>query len=228
MTTYIAPGHWLADHAAASYQRARTAGAPAGITDAGRTEAEQARLYQLQGHLGLAARPNSPQAVHQQGIALDLPAGGPREWFVAYGREHGWYRPFPTKEPWHFVYSLITDQHLTQSVTPTPITQEDIVATIEDLVSVLRSEGVSGAGDTGRLVAALDAPLRTIVTEQTTAVVRSEGVSGAGDLGRLVAAIVPAVVAALVEAGRGDFTLDQITEAVETGLRNVLRTGTEG
>ena len=108
----IAPGHWLAPAAAASYARARAAGAPAGVTDARLTEAEQADLWRRQGHLGLASRPNSPQALHQQGIALDLPNPA-RSWFVTHGAAHGWSRPFPSKEPWHFVYSLVLDRHLT-------------------------------------------------------------------------------------------------------------------
>lgn len=75
-------------------------------------------------------------------------------------------------------------------VTPIPgIDQEDIMATLDDLRTVLteviRSEGVTGAGDLARL----DAPMRTIVSEETTKVIRSEGVSGAGDLGRLVGAL---------------------------------------
>lgn len=122
MSVYVAPGHWLREDAAASYQRARAVGAPGGITDAGRSEAEQAELWRKQGHLGLASRPGSPQALHQHGIALDLPAGGPREWFVKHGREYGWTRPFPTVEPWHFVYALALDQHATDAAAPAPIT----------------------------------------------------------------------------------------------------------
>ena len=121
MSVYVAPGHWLRADAAASYQRARAAGAPAGITDAGRTEAEQDALWRKQGHLGLASRPGSPQALHQHGIALDLPPAA-RAWFVAHGREYGWTRPFPSVEPWHFVYALALDQHATETPAPAPIT----------------------------------------------------------------------------------------------------------
>lgn len=80
------------------------------------------------------------------------------------------------------------------NVTPIPgINEEDIVATLDEVravfTEVIRSEGVAGAGDLGRLVNHLDAPMRTIVSEETTKVIRSEGVSGAGDLGRLVTAL---------------------------------------
>lgn len=136
---YVAAGHWLSPPAAASYQRCRAAGAPGGITDAGRTEAEQAQLWRKQGHLGLASRPNSPQALHQHGIALDLPAAA-RLWFVAYGPEHGWYRPFPSKEPWHFVYHLTLDRHLLTTpptITP-PREAQDMPLTQSDLEAVDR------------------------------------------------------------------------------------------
>ena len=94
----------------------------------------------------------------------------------------------------------------------TATTPQEADVTIDELVSVLRSEGVSGAGDLSRW----DAPMRTIVNQETTKVLRSEGVSGAADVSRLVAALVPAIVAAL-PAGQ------VLTEAdVETAVRNVF------
>ena len=94
----------------------------------------------------------------------------------------------------------------------TATTPQEADVTIDELVSVLRSEGVSGAADLSRW----DAPMRTIVNQETTKVLRSEGVSGAADVSRLVASLVPAIVAALPPG-----TALTVTD-VETAVRNVL------
>lgn len=94
--------------------------------------------------------------------------------------------------------STLTPGTTTSTTSSTPDSQEDIVATIDELrtmiTEVIRTEGVSGAGDLGRLTTALDAPTRRIVSEETAKVMRSEGVSGAGDVGRLVGALQAAGV----------------------------------
>lgn len=105
----IAPGHWLEPAAAASYVRARAAGMPAGITDAGRTREEQAALYAryLRGELtATAAKPGESR--HEAGRALDLPER-PAAWLAAHP-DHGWRRTI-AREPWHFEYLEQLDRH---------------------------------------------------------------------------------------------------------------------
>jgi hypothetical protein len=112
------PGQWLAPAPAASYLRARRAGAPAGITSAGRTRAEQQRLYDRLGPDG-AAVPGTSR--HEVGYALDLPDEGanPRRWFARYGLAFGWVRTI-AREPWHFEYFPQLDRraHSTQRRAP--------------------------------------------------------------------------------------------------------------
>ncbi|QCB93291.1 hypothetical protein [Cellulomonas shaoxiangyii] len=103
------------------------------------------------------------------------------------------------------------------------IQEEDIMASIQDVIDAvtgaLRSEGVSGAADLGRL----DGPMRTIVSQETTKVLRSEGVSGAGDTGRLVQALQgagiggdgPVDVGALADALAGELGPDLAREVVD-------------
>lgn len=122
--TAIAPGHWLAPAAAASYARMRAAGMPAGgITDAGRTYEQQAALYAryLRGELvATAARPGTSK--HETGNALDL-AGDARTWVRAHGRAFGWLRDQVAREPWHMEYVLVLDTRLTAGAgaPPAPI-----------------------------------------------------------------------------------------------------------
>lgn len=123
--TSIGSGHRLAADAAASYQRTRAAGCPAGITSAYRDPAEQAELRRryLAGTFPNYAAP--PEASdHCKGLALDLPTG-PRQWMRAHGAAYGWQFTDP-KEPWHVAYRAATDSHRTApTTTTTPITMED-------------------------------------------------------------------------------------------------------
>lgn len=106
----IAPGHWLRADAAASYQRMRAAGLPAGgITDAGRTRAEQEVMYAryLRGELvAYAAKPGTSK--HETGRALDL-SGHARAWVRAHGQRYGWLRDQVRNEPWHMEYVAALD-----------------------------------------------------------------------------------------------------------------------
>ena len=148
-----------------------------------------------------AAVPGTSNHGWGQAIDWDISQAGALAWLTAHAHEYGWSRPAWTflavsLEPWHWEAVQVPMSGGATSTPTTTTDQEDIVATIDDLISVLRSGGVSGAGDTGRLIAALDGPTRTIVSQETTKVLRSEGVSGAGDLGRLVGALVPAIASA--------------------------------
>ncbi len=114
MTTQmpIGGGFWLAEDAAASYLRMRAAGCPAGITDAGRTMARQAALYAHQGQPGWPAKADTPErSKHTRGLALDLPAGGPREWVRQHGQAYGWMPDRVPGEPWHLEYETNHDEY---------------------------------------------------------------------------------------------------------------------
>lgn len=114
---YIAPGHWLNPEAAASYRRMRAAGMPAGgITDAGRTYAEQQALYDqyLAGLLlATAARPG--ESAHETGECLDMKtAHSAHHWMLVHAADHGWSRPLLTArkpEPWHWKHTTSRDRH---------------------------------------------------------------------------------------------------------------------
>lgn len=133
-TETVATGHWLDSEAADAYLRARRDGLPAGITSAGRTRAEQDRIFRqyyttnyaasakfdqrtYQGKKWWrrpgkpsAATPGSPAARHEKGLSLDLPAGGPREWMRANGHNYGWIKDLVSGEPWHFEYQAHKDK----------------------------------------------------------------------------------------------------------------------
>lgn len=87
------------------------AGCPAGgITDAGRTRAEQAALYAdyLAGRLkATAAKPGTSK--HETGRALDL-AEPARSWVRTHGAPFGWVRDRVKNEPWHLEYQADKDQ----------------------------------------------------------------------------------------------------------------------
>lgn len=114
IATTIATGHWLDAPAAASYQRMRQAGMPAGgITDAGRTNAEQWDLWRayLAGKLkATAAYPGTSK--HESGRALDL-SGAALAWARAYGRDFGWIPDLVPDEEWHLEYRADRDKYLT-------------------------------------------------------------------------------------------------------------------
>lgn len=110
-TTINAAGDWLEAGAAASYLRARAAGLPAGVTDAGRTNAEQWDVWRdyLAGRLkATAAYPGTSK--HEKGNALDLPEPA-RAWMRAHGAEYGWVKDRVANEPWHFEYDATKDKH---------------------------------------------------------------------------------------------------------------------
>jgi hypothetical protein len=109
--TTIARGHWLTPAPAASYKRMRAAGLPAGITSAGRSFAQQAKLYAafLAGG-GKAARPGTSK--HETGRALDLPEPA-RAWVRKHGEAYGWIKDRVSGELWHMEYDPARDQFAT-------------------------------------------------------------------------------------------------------------------
>jgi len=117
-----------------AYLRARSAGLPPGITTATRSYDLQMTWYRNQGKPGYpkwADHPDRSKHVYrpndikdQGGRALDLPAGGPREWMSKHGPAFGWFRRIKV-EPWHFEYEEWNDPSRFQSPAPTPPTLEE-------------------------------------------------------------------------------------------------------
>ena len=127
MLTSIGSGFTLRHDAAASYARARAAGAPAGITTAYRTKAQQKALLALYGY-PRAEYPGRSQ--HGEGVALDIPEPA-RAWFAAHGAAYGWVRTVMPSEPWHFEYVPGKDSASKATPTPTP-TEEDPLSALTD------------------------------------------------------------------------------------------------
>jgi hypothetical protein len=117
----IGGGKFLAPAPAASYQRARAAGLPPGVTSAYRSPEYQAQLRAryLADPVNNAYAAPVADSEHVDGYALDLPAGGPREWMQAHGALHGWIRTDP-RESWHFAYRLSRDAYRWAQPTPIP------------------------------------------------------------------------------------------------------------
>ena len=118
-------GQWLNGDAAASYLRMLAAGCPTGGISgmgAGRTYAEQKRLYDLYraGKGNLAAKPGT--SLHEKGNALDLERGTPAQRWAVYGGDpykvkageklrchaYGWRRTV-SSEAWHLSYDRAKD-----------------------------------------------------------------------------------------------------------------------
>ena len=125
--------HWLEPSAAASWQRmVRDGCPPGGITDAGRTDAEQiavflkyftqdyassakhdrrtwqGRAYWRRPGKPSAATPGSVQARHTFGRALDL-NGSTKTWVRANGHRYGWIKDLVPGEDWHMEYQPARD-----------------------------------------------------------------------------------------------------------------------
>ena len=131
MLAGIGGGFTLRPDAAASYLRARAAGAPAGVTTAYRTKAQQKVLLDLYGY-PRAEYPGRSQ--HGEGVALDIPEPA-RSWFAAHGAAFGWVRTVMPSEPWHFEYVPGKDTRATPTI-PTP--EADMPLTQSDLEAIHR------------------------------------------------------------------------------------------
>lgn len=139
----VAPGRQLEKAAAASYNRARRDGLPAGITSARRANAEQHNLFMsryraqetgsgtygdvrwYQGvryvrvsSAGSVAIPGSEWSRHERGLSLDLPEPA-RAWMRAHGHRYGWIKDLVPGEPWHFEYDRSLDTKKRLAIIPT-------------------------------------------------------------------------------------------------------------
>lgn len=151
-------GHsaWLDAPAAASYHRMLAAGCPGGgITDAGRTNAEQVAIFLQRyttswlhsshrdrrtwlGHtywrrVGVASAATPGESNHETGRALDL-AGSALAWVRAHGAAYGWQRDRVTGEAWHIEYIESTDQHRAVAVAQTKTPPRTKTAPVEDIM----------------------------------------------------------------------------------------------
>lgn len=129
----VGRGHSLSPEAAASWKRMVAARMPDdGLTSSTRSLARQWELYNHKGQPGwpkYVAHPNESKHVWRPddkkdkgGRAVDV-SGTTRTWMIRNAAEHGWYRPWPDIEPWHFEYVIKDDKHKDDDVA---LTNEDI------------------------------------------------------------------------------------------------------
>lgn len=134
----ILPGHRLAAPAAASWLRMAEDGMPtSGVRSSLRTRDEQRALFlaryrpartptevgpyrDARKYLGVryvrisgegsVAVPGSPQANHEDGLALDL-FGDTLAWVREHGHRYGWIKDLVSGEAWHLEYIETRDTH---------------------------------------------------------------------------------------------------------------------
>jgi hypothetical protein len=120
------PGLWLADPAAAAWDRMEDAHGVIRINSAGRTEAEQQNLinrwhkggtYNRPPYLYRPAEPaNTSSHVRAGGIAIDTPDIGK----LLARADYGFTQTHPNSDPVHFEYVQVNDRHIPGNVQPTP------------------------------------------------------------------------------------------------------------
>ena len=175
----VAPDRQLDAAAAASYERARRDGLPAGITSALREHAEQRKLFleryrpqatgsgpygDVRKYLGIryvrtspagsVAIPGSQWSRHERGLSLDLPEPA-RAWMRTHGRRYGWIRDIVPGEPWHFEYQAARDTRPAPVVVTKPAPAPTIAPPAhpqEDTTVHIIRKGVSSATYTYRLI----------------------------------------------------------------------------
>ena len=175
----VAPDRQLDAAAAASYERARRDGLPAGITSALREHAEQRKLfleryrpqatgsgpygdvrwyngvrYVRTSSEGSVAIPGSQWSRHERGLSLDLPEPA-RAWMRTHGHRYGWIRDIVPGEPWHFEYQAARDTRPTPVVVtkpaPAPTTAPPAHPQEDTTMHIIR-KGVSSDTYTYRLI----------------------------------------------------------------------------
>lgn len=162
--------------AALAYLRARSAGLPPGITTATRSYDLQMTWYKNQGKPGYpkwADHPDRSKHVYrpndikdQGGRALDLPAGGPREWMTKNGERFGWFRRIKV-EPWHFEYEEWNDPSRNAQGDDDMPTLQEIDKVIADRIDErLRHGGTWGAVLTQKTLEDIDKIVASRIDER--------------------------------------------------------------
>lgn len=119
---------WLSPTAAASLRRVdRQLGRTVTVTWAGRSRAEQQRLFDKYGYPRAAYPGTSP---HESGNAIDTDEHT-RAGFISLMAANGWVRTLAS-EPWHFVHANYRDKHLNDPVTGGTTTGGSSAETTED------------------------------------------------------------------------------------------------
>jgi len=163
----VGRGHTLAPEAAASWKRMVAAGMPdGGLTSSTRSLARQRELYANRGKPGwpkYAAHPNESKHVWRPadkrdrgGRAVDV-NDPTRAWLIKHGGAHGWYRPWPTVEPWHFEYRIEHDKHL-----------EDDMPTAKEIIDELLSRRLTTSTGQRGAVKRDEMPLHKALTDSAT------------------------------------------------------------
>lgn len=224
---------WLDAPAAESYKRMLAAGCPAGgITDAGRTNAEQWEMWQLYlaGKLkATAAYPGTSK--HETGRALDLDDGA-LAWVRAWGKPFGWIPDRVANEPWHLEYEVDKDQQTkTRSATATPVApEEDDMPVI--IVQPERGHWLVGLGYAKKLTTEWNDAVGPYLRDpgHYKVIPVPGGAAGQTVFDKLIAAHTqnhyPAIdvngliaaVAEAIPASSGGPSLDQITQAVKAAI----------
>ncbi|MCG2803685.1 MAG: hypothetical protein L6311_16560 [Cellulomonas sp.] len=149
LVTIDTAGHQLDAPAAASYARMTADGCPPGVTSAYRPPQEGVALFLERYTTDYAASSRAERRVwpghgtywrkkgvtipvavpgtseHEDGKALDLPTGGPREWVAAHP-DYGWLFDVAGDPP-HTTYHADRDQHAADPAPQTPTTTPMVV-----------------------------------------------------------------------------------------------------
>lgn len=167
----IAPGHYLANPAASSWERAVAAGCPVTITSSYRSPERQAQMRVA--YLAAKARGEKvayvapvAESEHVTGNALDL-----KDPAIAWMRAHpdyGFVFTDPT-ERWHVAYRFARDQHLTDISPIDPIPEDDMTPDQERLLSEVHAMLGAGGAVGQRVEDTIGYRVRDIQTALTNA-----------------------------------------------------------
>lgn len=152
MLVDIGGGHSLSPQAAASWFRTIADGNPGRVINSStRDYATQLDWYRNKGEPGYPKyvadpneskhvwRPNDKRDKGARALDLNDPA---RAWMVKNGARHGWFRPWPDIEPWHFEYDISKDRMKDMA-----LSDKDIEKIVKGVWAETKNVGKS-AGDT--------------------------------------------------------------------------------
>ena len=153
---------WLDRPAAESLAKLdKIKGSPVDVNSAGRTYAEQKKLWDLYYYPNGAVRPASQRpswlffpakpgtSIHEKGRSIDT---NDIAWLEKHGRDYGWVRELPKSDPVHFNYYPARDKHLSKAPAKKkdPLVTVKLIGTIGEvrgLQKMLRPWGYTGKID---------------------------------------------------------------------------------